>query len=586
MNTYPLIRTKFSNEHLMTVLFAVVSLYQLPDWMASAASIVGYLLFVGAALLMDSLINYIRHRKAICAVSAAVTAAVLYPAAKGLPGWAAMLGLAAALILGKHIWGGTGKNIFNPAVWGMLVLSIFFPVNLMLFEPGGLLIPALILSFPFLCVRVFPGIGFMAGMLLALFLKGSFDYTAIAAYGVPFWGCLVVTDPVTSMDRPYEGALAGLLAGFAALYFNSSVFMMAAAILLYNGASFVLGRFSRKNKWIYLPGLDIKPAIAAARRSKELADLSGKPSCTGCSPQYLSREDIMERIKDNEVFGMGGGGFPLADKLDTVMRSGAKEKYIIINAMECDPGLFHDKWLMKNRGSEIAKGAVVLGKLAEFKAVYCVTKETESFSIPEPVVMHRLPDRYPYGAERLLTEKLLGISIPENSYPAQYGVLVVNVQTVLYAYEAACCNENADTRYITVADLPEGTGLVAKVRLGDRISDIIERTVGKKGMSFAGGGVMQAHEATEDEVVGRSTNFVAVGMLPNYKESTQCINCGLCRMYCPMGLDVRKIAELVDKGKLLEAQASNPRSCLNCGICSYVCLAGRNLSGRMMKKKV
>ncbi len=586
MNTYPLIRVKLSNEHLMTALFIVLSLYQLPEWRASAAAVFGYLLFVAAALLMDSLINYIRYRKAMCAVSAAVTAAVLYPVAKGLPGWAAMLGLAVALIIGKHIWGGTGKNIFNPAVLGMLVLGIFFPIRLPLFEPTGWLIPALVLSFPFVYIRAFPGIGFMIGMLLALFIKGNLDYMAMIAYGIPFWGCLVVTDPVTSMDRPYAGALAGLLAGFASLFFSSSVFAMAAAILLYNGASFVVNSLSRKNNWIYLSGLNIKPAVSLTRRRTELVDLSGKSSCVGCSPHHLSRESILERIRSNEVFGMGGGGFPLANKLDTVIRSGAKEKYIIINAMECDPGLFHDKWLMRNKAQEIAKGAIVLDKLAEFKAVYCVTKETESFSLTEPVVMHRLPDRYPYGAERILAEKLLGIKIPENSNPAQYGILVINIQTALYAYEAACCNEKADTRFITVADLLEGTGLVAKVRLGDRISDVIERTVGNKGMSFAGGGIMQAHAASEDEVVGRSTNFVAVGMLPRYKESTQCINCGLCRLCCPMGLDARKIAGLVDKGKLLEAQACNSGSCLSCGTCSYVCLAGRNLSGRMAKKTV
>lgn len=586
MNTYPLIRVKLSNEHLMAALFVVLSLYQLPDWAASPAAIPGYLLFVAAALLMDSLINYLRYRKVICAVSAAVTAAVLYPAAKGLPGWAAMLGLAAALIIGKHIWGGTGKNIFNPAVLGMMVLGIFFPISLPLFEPGKLLIPAVLLSLPFVYVRAFSGIGFMAGMLLALLFRGNLDYTSIIAYGVPFWGCLVVTDPVTSMDRPYAGALAGLLAGFASLCFSSSIFVAAAVIMLYNGASFVLSSLSRKNNWISLSGLNIKPVVAAAQRGTELVDLSGKISSTGCSPQYLGKENILERIRDNEVFGMGGGGFPLADKLDTVIRSGAKEKYIIINGMECDPGLFHDKWLMKNKAQEIAKGAIVLDKLAEFKTIYCVTKETEGFTLPEPVIMYRLPDRYPYGAERILIEKLLGIRIPENSNPAQYGVLVLNLQTVLYAYEAACCNEKADTRLISVADLFEGTGLVTKVRLGDHISDIVERTVGNKGITFAGGGIMQAHAASEDEVIGKSTNFIAVGMLPRYKESTQCINCGLCRMCCPMGLDVRRIAELVDKGKLLEAQACNSGSCLNCGICSYVCLAGRNLSGRLMKKTV
>lgn len=281
---------------------------------------------------------------------------------------------------------------------------------------------------------------------------------------------------------------------------------------------------------------------------------------------------------------MGGGGFPLAEKLDTVIKSGAKEKYIIINAMECDPGLFHDKWLMHNRPDEIAKGVAILEKLAGFKSIYCATKAAESFSLPEPVVMRRLPDIYPFGAERILTERLLEISIPEDSNPAQYGILVVNVQTVLCVYEAVCCDEKADTRYITVSDLTAGTGLVARVRLGERIGDIVERTVGSKGMIFVGGGIMQAHCASEDETVGRNTNFIAVGMLPRYKESVQCISCGLCRLCCPRGLNVKRIADLVDGEKLLEAQVLNTGSCLGCGICSYVCPAGRNLTGRVSRR--
>ncbi|HWR60410.1 MAG TPA: RnfABCDGE type electron transport complex subunit D, partial [Clostridia bacterium] len=586
MNTYPLIRRRLSNEHLLAVLFVVASLYQLPDWIKSAASITGYLLFVAAALLLDSFINYLRYRKAICAASAAVTAAVLYPVAKGLPGWAAMLGIAAALIIGKHIWGGTGRNIFNPAVTGMFILGIFFHPRLPIFESSGLLLPALFLSIPFVYVRVFPGMGFMAGMLSMLMLRGGLDYANIIAYGVTFWGCIVVTDPATATDRPVAGALAGFLAGFASLYFAYSIFAFSAAILLFNVASFILGSFSGRSCRLFLSGLDIKPPIAAAGDTPELTDLSGKQPCTGCGPELPDRENILEQIRKNEVFGMGGGGFPLAGKLEAVIKSGAKEKYIIINAVECDPGLLHDKWLMKNKPSEIAKGAAALGRIAEFGRIYCAVKETESFSLPEPVVMYKLPARYPYGAERILTEKLLGIVIPENSNPAQYGVLILNVQTVLSAYEAVCCNEKADTRFITVADLPSGTGWVAKVRLGERIKDIAERAVGSKGMLFAGGGIMQAHSAAEGETVERATNFIAVGMPPKYKESTQCINCGFCRRYCPMGLNVRKIAGLVDEGKLLEAQAFNSGSCIHCGICSYVCPAGRNLSGRLVKKNI
>jgi Na+-translocating ferredoxin:NAD+ oxidoreductase RnfC subunit len=252
--------------------------------------------------------------------------------------------------------------------------------------------------------------------------------------------------------------------------------------------------------------------------------------------------------------------------------------------MECDPGLIHDKWLMHNCQSEIAKGIEVLSNVVVFKGIYFITKDMQGLRLPETVEMHQMPDRYPYGAEKIFIEKLMGINVPADSNPAQYGVLVLNVQTVLAIYEAVCLNKKADERFITVADLFKGTSRVVKVKMGDRVSDIIDKTVGSKGITFVGGGIMQARPALDDEVVGKTTNFIAVGMLPKYKESLQCINCGLCKLCCPMGLNVKKIVDLVDEEKLLEAQTYNSGRCISCGICSYVCLAGKNLSGRMARK--
>ena len=112
MNTYPLIRNRWSNEHLLTVLFITLSLYQLPDWVASPASILRYLLITTAALLLDTAINYIRYKKPVYAVSSAVTAAVLYPVIKPLPRWPALWEFC-LLILGKHIW----EELVNISTW-------------------------------------------------------------------------------------------------------------------------------------------------------------------------------------------------------------------------------------------------------------------------------------------------------------------------------------------------------------------------------------------------------------------------------------------------------------------------------------
>ncbi|HYE82052.1 MAG TPA: RnfABCDGE type electron transport complex subunit D [Clostridia bacterium] len=585
MNTYPLIRSRWSNEHLLTVLFLTVSLYQLPDFVGSTISIFQYMLIVVAALTLDATINYIRYKKPVCAVSSAVTAAVLYPVIKGLPGWAGLLGVAAALIIGKHIWGGTGKNIFNPAVMAMFLLSIIFPLELPLFNPASLLIPALVLSLPFIAVRLFPGLGFLAGMLAALYISDGLSFAGIVSYGAIYWSCIVITDPVTATDKPVSGLLTGFLAGFLPLLFSTSLFALSAALLLFNGISYILNRYSGRTKGIFLSGIKIEVPLEAGMADMEMIDMTEEKPCSECIQEGLEAEEIMKCIERNDVFGMGGAGFPTIRKIETVKRSGANEKYLIVNGMECDPGLIHDKWLMRNRQAGIAGGMEILGRIAGFRRTYYIAKEISGLHFPEYVEIHQLPDRYPYGAEKLFVEKLLGISIPADSHPAQYGVLVLNVQTVLAVYEAVYCNKKADTRFITVADLFADMRKVVKVKIGDHVSDIVEKTVGSKGITFVGGGIMQVRPAEDSEVIGKTTNFIAVGMLPRYKESLQCINCGLCRLCCPMGLNVKRIADLVDEGKLLEAQTYNTERCISCGSCSYVCPAGKNLSGRIAGKK-
>lgn len=46
------------------------------------------------------------------------------------PWWVGVLGSLSAIVLGKHLFGGLGQNLFNPAMVGRIVLLISFPVQL------------------------------------------------------------------------------------------------------------------------------------------------------------------------------------------------------------------------------------------------------------------------------------------------------------------------------------------------------------------------------------------------------------------------------------------------------------------------
>ena len=57
---------------------------------------------------------------------------ILYPMIlpPTIPFWMAAVGMVVGIIIGKEIFGGTGKNIFNPAIVGRTFLAITFPVEM------------------------------------------------------------------------------------------------------------------------------------------------------------------------------------------------------------------------------------------------------------------------------------------------------------------------------------------------------------------------------------------------------------------------------------------------------------------------
>jgi hypothetical protein len=52
--TFPLIRTKWTNEHVMTALLGVIMLYNLPVWIQSPAGLFRFAVLVVIALILDA----------------------------------------------------------------------------------------------------------------------------------------------------------------------------------------------------------------------------------------------------------------------------------------------------------------------------------------------------------------------------------------------------------------------------------------------------------------------------------------------------------------------------------------------------
>ncbi len=565
----------------MSALVLVLILYNLPRFYLSPGDILPVTLLIIISLVLDAAAHLILYKRPVCAVSAAVTALILFTLSPGAPFWAECAALAAALIIGKAVWGGTGKNPLNPAMAGFAFLMLLIPLEYPVFRLSGLLLPAVFLSLPFLFIRPYAGLGMITGMLLSLVSEQNLTAEAVLESGVFFWGCLVITDPVTTTAKPFPGLMIGLLAGFAPGLTGSPA-AMPVGILISNLLSFMTGRLDLGPNEKLRKKFCGNQKIRLSGESAVYIDLSGENDAedTGEIP---SADVILRRIENSGVFGMGGAAFSTAQKIKTVMASEAPDKHLIVNAAECDPGLLHDKWLLSNRTKEITKGIEILRKCVPFKSVTVAAKSFDGVRFPEPVRSYTVNDFYPAGAETLLVGNILK-GAPKESIPAECGILVLNVQTVYAICGAVLSGRRADTRLLTIADVDSRRGKVVRVRLGAGVYETVLKVLPRAVNVYTGGGIMNACLAGDEAVINEKTNFLAIGRIAGFREAL-CSRCDFCSAYCPAFLHVREIAHLIDENKPDKAALLHPEKCMACALCSAVCPAGRDQAKRVKAAK-
>lgn len=287
-----------------------------------------------------------------------------------------------------------------------------------------------------------------------------------------------------------------------------------------------------------------------------------------------SADAILEAIRQSQVVGRSGSGFPAIEKIETVRAAQANKKYLVVNAVACDPGLIHDAWLLEHEMDMIERGIAYISQ--------CIPFETGVIGSPDNV-----PARYPMGAEKILIQQLPGIELSREDIPAKKGILVLNVQTVYAIGKALSTGMGAKERFLTIANLDNGRASVAKVREGQTIEDILAKaavSLTSTQKLYAGMGVMDAEQVDKQDKVSLQTNLIALAsQVPDFHNDAKCRGCGGCTHNCPMGVQVSKVMKEVEKASgmgtkpdMQKLTAYGVQQCIQCGTCSYVCKAGKD----------
>ena len=167
----------------------------------------------------------------------------------------------------------------------------------------------------------------------------------------------------------------------------------------------------------------------------------------------LTKEDILNRIKEGGVVGMGGAGFPTQVKL--APKDPSKIEYVLVNGAECEPYITSDYRRMMDEPEKVVEGLKVILKLFESAKGYiciednkpdCIAKMQELVKDVPRIEVKELMTKYPQGGERTLIYATTGREINSTMLPADVGCVVDNVETVVSVYNAVILGKPVTNR--------------------------------------------------------------------------------------------------------------------------------------------
>ncbi len=320
---------------------------------------------------------------------------------------------------------------------------------------------------------------------------------------------------------------------------------------------------------------------------------------TATPPQTLSpldwrsasREDLLARVNDAGICGMGGAGFPTAVKL--APPPDKKCEFLIVNGAECEPYLTADDRVMLEQTEKIRAGVEIMRKILGGPAVRIAVEANKPASIAAlekafadidgDVEIVVLPVLYPQGSEKHQIYATVGRLVPPGELPIAVGCVVDNVGTIAAVADAVVRGLPLTSRVTTVS----GDGVVQPKNVlapvGTAYADLVAFCGGEKPgvRKVVSGGTMMGFTVPHLNIATTKTTsgllFLTAKRIFQYS-SSPCINCGRCVRACPMQLNAAAISKAVEADDIADAEKSGVMNCIECGACSFVCPAYRSIT--------
>lgn len=307
---------------------------------------------------------------------------------------------------------------------------------------------------------------------------------------------------------------------------------------------------------------------------------------------------LIERIAQAGVIGLGGAGFPTADKL----ASAGNGSVLILNGAECEPWIACDDALLRAHATEVLQGAGLLARVLGATRVLVAVEDQmiEAWSALNDalaggafptIALVPVPTVYPAGGERQLIEVLTGRQVPRGGLARDIGVLVHNVGTAYAAWRAVAHGEVLTQRIVTVT----GPGIAKpgnyRVAIGTPVEHLVAQAGGYTASAarlLLGGPLMGEAQADDGVPIEKQHGCVLVLGASDLRDETQalpCIRCGDCARACPAQLQPQQLLWHWQAKNLDRAENDGLFDCIECGACDLACPSRIPLTQRFREAK-
>lgn len=297
----------------------------------------------------------------------------------------------------------------------------------------------------------------------------------------------------------------------------------------------------------------------------------------------LSPEEVLKRIEQAGIVGLGGAGFSTAAKARFARKAGVKQ--LIINGGECEPYLTCDDRVMRQHSNEVIEGVRLLllatgAKQAligiESNKPHSVEAMTSAASDDDNIHVEMVPTLYPMGSAHHLTKTLTGKTVQHGQRSTDIGVVVNNIATARAVYHAVRFGRPLISRVITVSGLGIEKPANIEVPLGTRVKDIIAfcggTTMECERLIFGGPMMGQVITHLDIPITKITSGLLALTYEEiGHEKPQECIRCGQCVRACPMGLMPFRMQAASRSSDYALAKELGIDQCMSCGACSYIC---------------